>query len=121
MPPKGVSTWTFFSWPLASLSTWILHPATPAARARQASRPAPCAIGFLFMAIALWPSYTLAGCKRFRKSQAGAGWIGASQGGASGRARTQCVEGPSSLLLVENRIDTANTARMTETTTNGEE
>ena len=33
----------------------------------------------------------------------------------------QCPEGLSSLLLVENRIDTTNTARMTDTTTKGEE
>src|ERR1700691_6414582 len=52
MPPKGVSTWTFFCSPLAPLSTCTLHPAIPAARVRQASRPParPAKLGFAFRA-----------------------------------------------------------------------
>ena len=35
--------------------------------------------------------------------------------------QAQCSDGLSSLLLVENKIDTTNTAMITGTTTNGEE
>src|ERR1700722_20379129 len=50
MPPKGVSTWTFFCSPLAPLSTCTLHPAIPAAVVRQASRPlaSPTNLSFAF-------------------------------------------------------------------------
>src|SRR5271154_3013772 len=50
MPPKGVSTWTFFCSPLAPLSTCTLHPAIPAAKVRQASRPQakPTSLGIAF-------------------------------------------------------------------------
>jgi hypothetical protein len=39
---------------------------------------------------------------------------------ASTRAQHQCVDGPSSSLLVANRIDTTKTTMMTGTTKNGE-
>src|SRR5580700_2422519 len=87
MPPKGVSTWTFFCSPLAPLSTCTLHPAIPAARVRQASRPvnfllelsivgrvemragfrAELGVGFGAMANALCAGYTPRAGKMFRK------------------------------------------------------
>jgi hypothetical protein len=60
-PPKGVSTLTFLSSPLAPLSTCTLHPAITASNARPANKPVALPIlfsveirnGFRIMAVAL--------------------------------------------------------------------
>src|ERR1700691_5385805 len=68
MPPNGVSTCTFLSSPLASLSTCTLkHPAIAASSASPASKPVAFRIPFCAMAFALLPCYTPPGVHWFLK------------------------------------------------------
>jgi hypothetical protein len=64
------------------------------------------------MAFVLLPSDTPAAVERFPESS--------PEHGLVIRARAQCVEWPSSFVLVANRIDARKTTTITGTTKNGE-